>query len=56
MNVTVVGAGVAGLVTALVLAERGARVEVLERSARLGEGSCSRYAGGMLAPWCCGCR
>ncbi len=52
MNVTVVGAGVAGLVTALVLAERGASVEVLERGAQLGAESCSRYAGGMLAPWC----
>jgi glycine oxidase len=52
MQVTVVGAGVAGLACALELAERGADVEVLERSARLGEGSCSWFAGGMLAPWC----
>jgi glycine oxidase len=34
------------------LAERGADVEVLERSERLGANSCSWYAGGMLAPWC----
>jgi glycine oxidase len=34
------------------LAERGADVEVLERSERLGANACSWYAGGMLAPWC----
>jgi glycine oxidase len=51
MQVTVIGAGVAGLCCALELAESGAAVEVLERSERLG-GGCSWYAGGMLAPWC----
>jgi glycine oxidase len=51
VQVTVIGAGVAGLCCALELAERGAAVEVLERSERLGNG-CSWYAGGMLAPWC----
>ena len=51
MQVTVIGAGVAGLCCALELAERGAAVEVLERSEQLGAG-CSWYAGGMLAPWC----
>jgi glycine oxidase len=51
VQVTVIGAGVAGLCCALELAERGAAVEVLERSERLGAG-CSWYAGGMLAPWC----
>lgn len=51
MQVTVIGAGVAGLTCALELAERGAAVEVIERSERLG-GNCSWYAGGMLAPWC----
>lgn len=51
-RVSVVGAGVAGLTCALELAERGAQVEVLERGDRLGEDSCSWYAGGMLAPWC----
>ncbi len=50
--ITVIGAGVAGLTTALALAERGARVEVVERSAALGLDACSQYAGGMLAPWC----
>lgn len=52
MQVSVIGAGVAGLSCALELAERGIAVEVLERAARLGAGSCSWYAGGMLAPWC----
>jgi glycine oxidase len=52
MRVTIIGAGVAGLVCALELAERGVAVEVLERGARLGASGCSWYAGGMLAPWC----
>ena len=52
MRVTVVGAGIAGLTTALALSERGADVTVIERSAVLGADACSRYAGGMLAPWC----
>ncbi|CAD5287333.1 putative thiamine biosynthesis oxidoreductase ThiO [Bosea sp. 62] len=52
MRVAVIGAGVAGLVTALELAERGVVVELFERSAALGEQACSWAAGGMLAPWC----
>ena len=52
VRTTVIGAGVAGLACALELAERGARVEVLERSAELGADACSWFAGGMLAPWC----
>lgn len=52
MDVTVIGAGVAGLTCALALAERGCTVEVVERGPALGTTSCSRYAGGMLAPWC----
>lgn len=52
MDVTIIGAGVAGLCCAVELAERGADVEVLERSERLDANSCSWYAGGMLAPWC----
>src|SRR6476659_6557993 len=50
-KVTVVGAGVAGLTTALELSERGVAVEVIERGPSVGAG-CSRMAGGMLAPWC----
>lgn len=52
MQITVVGAGVMGLTTALALAERGLSVRVVERSEALGAGACSRFAGGMLAPWC----
>lgn len=52
LSVTVIGAGVAGLCCALELAERGARVEIVDRGRGLGDGSCSWYAGGMLAPWC----
>ena len=52
MHVTVIGAGVAGLVTATELVERGATVTVLERGSHVGANACSWYAGGMLAPWC----
>lgn len=52
MTVRVVGAGVAGLVTAVELAERGVAVELVERGTQLGDGACSWIAGGMLAPWC----
>src|SRR4029077_10102852 len=51
MRATVVGAGVAGLTTALTLAERGAQVTLLERSPELGANA-SWLAGGMLAPLC----
>lgn len=52
MKVSVLGAGVAGLVTATILAERGAEVTVFERNKDIGRGACSWLAGGMLAPWC----
>nr|WP_137389335.1 glycine oxidase ThiO [Rhodoligotrophos defluvii] len=51
-RIAVIGAGVAGLTTAWALARRGAEVTVFEQAAELGAASCSRYAGGMLAPWC----
>lgn len=50
-RVLVRGAGVSGLVTALVLAECGAAVTLAERGERIGAGA-SWKAGGMLAPWC----
>ena len=51
MRATVVGAGVVGLATAVTLAERGAKVTLIERSRELG-GNASWLAGGMLAPFC----
>jgi glycine oxidase len=50
-SVVVIGAGVVGLTTALTLAERGAKVTLIERSRELG-GNASWLAGGMLAPCC----
>jgi glycine oxidase len=50
-EVVVRGAGVAGLVTAVTLAERGAHVRVVEAGPQVGSGA-SWLAGGMLAPWC----
>lgn len=52
MDVTVIGAGVAGLTCAVELAEKGVAVEVIDRSEGLGSSCCSWFAGGMLAPWC----
>ncbi len=51
-TVAVIGAGVAGLTAATVLAERGAEVSVIDRGSGPGPHQCSWYAGGMLAPWC----
>jgi glycine oxidase len=52
VKASIIGAGVAGLVCALELADRGIEVEVFERTLTLGASACSWYAGGMLAPWC----
>jgi glycine oxidase len=51
IRATVVGAGVVGLTTGLTLAERGAKVTLIERSRELGRNA-SWLAGGMLAPFC----
>ncbi|BDV32961.1 FAD-dependent oxidoreductase [Methylocystis iwaonis] len=51
MLARVIGAGVAGLCAAYALARAGAQVELVERQATAGQG-CSRFAGGMIAPWC----
>ena len=50
--ITIAGAGLAGLTCAYELARRGAKVTVYEQGSSIGESSVSRYAGGMLAPWC----
>ncbi|HWT96180.1 MAG TPA: glycine oxidase ThiO [Terriglobales bacterium] len=50
-TVIVRGAGVAGLTLAYELAQRGCRVQVLEKRAQIA-GNASWQAGGMLAPWC----
>ncbi|MEM9045859.1 MAG: glycine oxidase ThiO [Pseudomonadota bacterium] len=49
---TVIGAGVAGLTTALELNRSGFQVTVIDRAQGLGPQQCSWWAGGMLAPWC----
>lgn len=50
--ISIIGAGVAGLTVATELVKRGLKVEIYEKSEVIGTHSCSRYAGGMLAPWC----
>lgn len=51
MRARVIGAGVAGLCAAYALARAGVEVELVERHVSPGQG-CSRFAGGMIAPWC----
>ncbi len=51
MRARVIGAGVAGLCVAYALARSGVAVDLVEQAAAPGQG-CSRYAGGMIAPWC----
>lgn len=51
MRARVIGAGVAGLCAAYALARAGTQVELVERLTAPGQG-CSRFAGGMIAPWC----
>jgi glycine oxidase len=51
MRVRVIGAGVAGLTIAFEFAGAGCEVELVESREGPGLG-CSRFAGGMLAPWC----
>jgi len=50
MNIVVIGAGVIGASTALVLAERGLDVTVIEREAEPGAGT-SHANGSSLTPW-----
>lgn len=50
--ISIAGAGLAGLCAALELARAGAQVRVFEAGDQIGARSVSRFAGGMLAPWC----
>ncbi|MBM3604479.1 MAG: FAD-dependent oxidoreductase [Alphaproteobacteria bacterium] len=51
-DVTILGAGVAGLFAAHELARRGMTPRILDRSGGPGAHGCSWWAGGMLAPYC----
>jgi glycine oxidase len=55
MRIEILGAGVAGLTAAFELARQGAgrdiEIELVDRRPQAGMG-CSRFAGGMIAPWC----
>lgn len=51
-DVTIIGAGVAGLCVARTLVDRGAQVRLVDQSAEPGPKACSWWAGGMLAPYC----
>jgi glycine oxidase len=51
-EITVLGAGVAGLTVATELAARGARPHVVDPACGPGPQGCSWWAGGMLAPDC----
>jgi len=51
-NIIIIGAGIFGLCHALLLAQAGHRVRVLERSRKPFSEAASRYAGAMIAPFC----
>lgn len=51
-EVTIIGAGVAGLCVARSVLDRGADVVLVDRHANVGPHACSWWAGGMLAPYC----
>lgn len=51
-DITILGAGVAGLTVATALRARGLSPRVIARDAAASPGVCSWYAGGMLAPFC----
>ncbi len=52
LSVGIIGSGIAGLVTALTLKEKGYSIHLYEKTKHLGEGTCSWFAGSMIAPWC----
>jgi glycine oxidase len=51
-EITIVGAGVAGLCVATELAARGIAFRIIDRHGGPGPHACSWWAGGMLAPFC----
>lgn len=51
-DVTIIGAGVAGLWAAWALCKAGAGVRLIDRNGAPGPHGCSWWAGGMLAPFC----
>ena len=51
-DVTVIGAGVAGLWAAYALSQRGITPRLIDRNGTPGVHGCSWWAGGMLAPFC----
>lgn len=51
-DITIIGAGVAGLACAVELVAAGAKVTILERGCEPGPQTCGWFAGGMLSPWC----
>lgn len=51
-QITIIGAGVAGLAVARALVDRGAQVVLIDRFGSASEHACSWWAGGMLAPFC----
>lgn len=50
--ITIAGAGLARLTSAIELARRGADVRVFEASDKPGSQSVAPFVGRMLAPWC----
>jgi glycine oxidase len=51
-TIGIAGAGVAGRLLALELAERGCRITLVDRDEPAGTQSCTHVGAGMLAPWC----
>ena len=52
LSIAVVGAGIAGRLLALELANRGCRVSLYDKDDPDGTNSCTHAGAGMLAPWC----
>lgn len=52
VEVSIIGAGVAGLCMATEITARGGSVRLYDREPSVGEHACSWWAGGMLAPFC----